>query len=62
MIVWGPPDEPNGVITGYQVIFSGSIPSRQPRTVFKEPTESYHVVTDQEDTSNLGSSIQVKVI
>ena len=43
MIVWGPPAEPNGEITGYQVKFIGT-PSGN-LTVFKAPTESYHVVS-----------------
>ena len=59
MIVWGPPDEANGEITGYQVRFIGTF--SRTRTVFKGPFSSYHVVTDS-DTSNLGSTIQVQVI
>ncbi len=54
--MWGPPAEPNGVITGYQLRFSGSFT----RTVSKLPSESYHVVTD-DNIRNLGSSIQVSV-
>ena len=56
VIVWGPPAEPNGVITGYQLRFSGSFN----RTVNKLPSESYHVVTD-DNIRNLGSNIQVSV-
>ncbi len=54
--MWGPPAEPNGVITGYQLRFSGSFT----RTINKLPSESHHVVT--EDNINLGSNtIQVLV-
>ncbi len=56
VVVWGPPAEPNGVITGYQLRFSGSFT----RTVNKLPSESYHVVTD-DNIRNLGSNIQVSV-
>ena len=56
VVVWGPPAEPNGVITGYQLRFSGS----STRTVNKLPSESYHVVTD-DNIRNLGSNIQVSV-
>ncbi len=56
VVVWGPPAEPNGVITGYQLRFSGSFN----RTVNKLPSESYHVVTD-DNIRNLGSNIQVSV-
>ncbi len=54
--MWGPPAEPNGVITGYQLRFSGSFT----RTVSKLPSESYHAVTD-DNIRNLGSNIQVSV-
>ncbi len=54
--MWGPPAEPNGVITGYQLRFSGFFT----RTVNKLPSESYHVVTD-DNIRNLGSNIQVSV-
>ncbi len=53
--MWGPPAEPNGVITGYQLRFSGSFN----RTVNKLPSESYHVVTD-DNIRNLTSNIQVR--
>ena len=59
VIVWGPPVEPNGEITGYQVRFIGTFSRTQ--TVIKGPHESYHVLSDG-DTSNLGSTIQVQVI
>ena len=39
--MWGPPAEPSGVISGYELRFSGSFT----RTVNKLPSESYHVVT-----------------
>ena len=54
--MWGPPAEPNGVITVYQLRFSGSLT----RTVNKLPSESYHVVTD-DNIRNLGSNIRVSV-
>ena len=54
--MWGPPAEPNGVITGYQLRFSGSFT----RSVNKLPSESYHAVTD-DNIRNLGSNIQVLV-
>ena len=57
--MWGPPAEPNGVITGYQLRFSG-ISSRT--TVNKLPSDSYHVVTE-DNIRNLGTdNIQVSVI
>ena len=59
VIVWGPPVEPNGEITGYQVRFIGTFSRNQ--TVSKTPTENYHVVTDG-NTRNLGSTIQVQVM
>ena len=55
--MWGPPAVPNGVITGYQLRFSGSFTNS---TVNKLPSESYHVVTD-DNIRNLGSNIQVSV-
>ena len=54
--MWGPPAESNAVITGYQLKFFGL----SSRTVNKLPTESYHVVTDN-DIRNLGSDIRVSV-
>ncbi len=54
--MWGPPAVPNGVIAGYQLRFSGSLI----RTVDKLPSESYHVVTEN-NIRNLGSIIQVSV-
>ncbi len=54
--MWGPPAEPNGVITGYQLRYSGLLT----RTVSKLPSESYHVVTDN-NIRNLGSNIRVSV-
>ncbi len=54
--MWGPPAVPNGVITGYQLRFSGS----STHTVYKLPSESYHVVTD-DTIRNLGRNIQVSV-
>ena len=54
--MWGPPAEPNGVITGYQLRFSGSFT----RTVNKLLCEKYHVVTD-DNIRSLGSNIQVSV-
>ncbi len=51
--MWGPPAEPNGVITGYRLRFSRSL--SRTSTINKLPYESYHVVTD----NNIGSSIQV---
>ena len=57
VVVWGPPAEPNGVITGYQLRFSGS---SSPHTVNKLPCEIYHVVTD-DNIRNLGSNIRVSV-
>ena len=59
VIVWNPPVEPNGVITGYQVRFIGTF--SRTRTVTKAPHETYHVISDS-DTSNLGDTIQVQVI
>ncbi len=56
VVVWGLPAEPNGVITGYQLRFSGSF--NRTSTVSKLPSESYHVVTDN-NIRNLGSNIQV---
>ncbi len=56
--MWGPPAVPNGVITGYQLRFSASI--TRTSTVNKFPSESYHVVTD-DNIRNLGSNIQVSV-
>ena len=58
VIVWGPPDEPNGEIVGYQVRFIGTL--SRTRTVSKTLTESYHVVRES-DTRNLSSTIQVQV-
>ena len=52
--MWGPPAEPNGVVTGYQLRFFGFFT----RTVDKLPSESYHVVTD-DNIRNLSSNIQV---
>ena len=59
VIVWGPPIEPNGVITGYQVRLTGTFSRTQ--TVTKGPHESYHVISDS-DTRNFGSPIQVQVL
>ncbi len=57
--MWGPPAEPNGVITGYQLTFSGSF---NRTTVSKLPSESYHVVNVTNDNiRDLGSNIQVSV-
>ena len=56
VVVWGPPAESNGVITGYQLRFSGS----STRTVSKSPSESYHVVNVTDD-NNIGKNIQVSV-
>ena len=50
--MWGPPAEPNGVITGYQLSFSESFPVNA--------TESYHVVTE-DNIRNLRDNIPVKV-
>ncbi len=58
VVVWGPPAEPNGVITGYQLRLSGS--SNLMITVNKFPSESYHVVTDN-NIGDLGINIQVSV-
>ncbi len=55
--MWGPPAEPNGVITGYQLRFSGSFD----RTVNKFPFESFHVVTEY-NIRNLSSNVQVKIL
>ena len=55
--MWGPPAEPNGVITGYQLRFSGSFN----RTVNKLPFESFHIVTEY-NIRNLSSNVQVKII
>ena len=55
--MWGPPAEPNGVITGYQLRFSGSFD----QTVKKLPFESFHVVTEY-NIRNLSSNLQVKML
>ena len=58
VLVWGPPAEPSGVITGYEVTFQGT--SNSSRTVF-EPLYHYHIITSN-DTSGLEGEIQVQVI
>ncbi len=55
VVVWGPPKNPNGIITGYEVKFSGSSGSEN---VNKEASESYHIISD---LSHLQGSIQVQV-
>ena len=42
VIVWGPPVEPNGEITEYQVRFIGTFSRNQ--TVCKGPTERYSLL------------------
>ncbi len=56
--MWGPPEQSNGIITGYQLRFTDSNP--QTTTVNKEPSDSYHVVTSN-NIRNLGINIQVQV-
>ena len=58
VVVWGPPAESNGVITGYEVRFSGTTPGS--RTVSKGPSENYHVVTS-DNILNLVGTIRVQV-
>ncbi len=57
VVVWGPPQNPNGIITGYEVKFSGSSGSE---SVNKEASESYHIISDT-DLSRLQGSIEVEV-
>ncbi len=55
VVVWGPPEQSNGVITGYQLRFTDSFSPTT--TVNKLASESYHVVT----SGNRGNNIQVQV-
>ena len=56
--MWGPPQNPNGIITGYEVKFSGSLSGSV--SVGKEASESYHIISDT-DLSRLQGTIQVQV-
>ncbi len=56
VVVWGPPKNPNGIITGYEVKFSGSLSGSE--IVNKEASESYHIISD---LSRLEGTIQVQV-
>ncbi|XP_064385048.1 sushi, von Willebrand factor type A, EGF and pentraxin domain-containing protein 1-like isoform X4 [Halichondria panicea] len=58
VVVWGPPQNPNGIITGYEVKFSGSLSGSV--SVGKEASESYHIISDT-DLSRLQGTIQVQV-
>ena len=58
VVVWGPPANPNGDITGYDVRFLDSSPPQD--TIPKQPTESYHIVSDG-DITGLGNNIRVQV-
>ncbi len=58
VVVWGPPQNPNGIITGYEVKFSGSLSGSE--SVNKEASESYHIISDT-DLSRLQGSIEVEV-
>ena len=58
VVVWGPPAQTNGVITRYEVRFSGTISGS--RTVSKGPSENYHAVTG-DNILNLVGTIHVQV-
>ena len=58
VVVWGPPENPNGNITGYEIKFSGSLSGSQ--SVTKKASESYHVTSDT-DLSLLEGTIKVEV-
>ncbi len=60
VVVWGPPEQSNGIITGYQLRFTDSNPQTTADPVNKEPSESYHVGTD-DNIRNLVDNIQVQV-
>ncbi len=52
MVVWQPPANPNGIITGYQVRYADRTPSTLPATT------AYSVTSENQRTSN----VQVQVI
>ncbi len=52
MVVWQPPTNPNGIITGYQVRYAGGAPSTLPATT------TYSVASENQRTSN----VQIQVI
>ena len=58
VVVWGPPKNPNGIITGYKVKFSGSLSGSE--SVGKEASESYHVISDT-DLSRLEGTVKIEV-
>ncbi len=58
VVVWGPPENPNGNIIGYEVNFSGSTSGSQNEK--KEASESYHIISGT-DLSSLEGTIKVEV-
>ena len=58
VVVWGPPENPNGIITGYEIKFSGSTSGSQNEK--KEASESYHIISGT-DLSSLEGTIKVEV-
>ena len=59
VIVWRPPQNPNGELLGYSIRFYELGMVDQANNVDKEASEYYHVLTDADVPS--GSNIQVQV-
>ena len=57
VVVWGSPEKSNGIITGYQLRFTGSFNSH---TVNKLASDSFHIVTSN-DIRIIGTNIRVQV-
>ena len=59
VVVWGPPAETNGIITGYDVRLFDS--SRTNPIIPKGPSDSYHHVVDSDIAGLVSSTKMVQV-